>query len=75
MPTQGGSFTNHPGIIDYKGNSYFFYHNAAGGSGYHRSVCVEQFQYNPDGTIPRINMTKEGPPQIGTLRYRDGKMQ
>jgi len=29
MPTQGGSFTNHPGIIDYKGNSYFFYHNAA----------------------------------------------
>jgi arabinoxylan arabinofuranohydrolase len=24
MPTQGPSFTNHPGIIDYKGNSYFF---------------------------------------------------
>jgi len=69
MPTQGSSFTNHPGVIDYKGNSYFFYHNGAlpGGGGYHRSVCVEQFQYNPDGTIPKINMTKEGPAQIGTL--------
>ncbi|ODM27046.1 carbohydrate-binding protein [Clostridium sp. Bc-iso-3] len=69
MPTQGGSFTNHPGIIDYKGKSYFFYHNAAlpGGGGFHRSVCVEQFEYNPDGTIPKINMTKEGPAQIGTL--------
>jgi len=68
MPTQGGSFTNHPGIIDYKGNSYFFYHNAAlRGKRLPPSVCVEQFQYNPDGTIPRINMTKEGPPQIGTL--------
>lgn len=29
MPTQGGSFTNHPGIIDFKGRSYFFYHNGA----------------------------------------------
>jgi len=69
MPTQGSSFTNHPGVIDYKGNSYFFYHNGAlpGGGGFHRSVCVEQFQYNPDGTIPKINMTKEGPAQIGTL--------
>jgi hypothetical protein len=69
MPTQGSSFTNHPGTIDYKGNSYFFYHNGAlpGGGGYHRSVCVEQFEYNPDGTIPKINMTKEGATQIGTL--------
>ena len=26
MPQQGGSFTNHPGIADYKGNSYFRYY-------------------------------------------------
>lgn len=27
MPLQDtGSFTNHCGVIDYKGNSYFFYH-------------------------------------------------
>lgn len=62
MPLQGGSFTNHQGIIDYKGNSYFFYHNGAlpGGGGFTRSVCVEQFKYNADGTFPRINMTANG---------------
>jgi arabinoxylan arabinofuranohydrolase len=69
MPTEGRSFTNHPGIVDYKNSSYFFYHNGAlpGGSGYTRSVCVERFTYNPDGTIPRIPMTTAGAPQIGTL--------
>lgn len=69
MPTQGKSFTNHEGIIDYKNNSYFFYHNGAlpGGSGYQRSVCVERFVYNSDGTIPTIEMTTTGPPQLGTF--------
>ncbi|GAB1320955.1 CBM6 domain-containing protein [Madurella fahalii] len=69
MPTQGRSFTNHPGIIDYKNSSYFFYHNGAlpGGSGYTRSVAVERFTYNPDGTIPRLTMTETGAPQVGTL--------
>lgn len=69
MPTQGSSFTNHPGVVDYKGNSYFFYHNGAlpNGGGYHRSVCVEQFNYNADGTFPTINMTTTGPAQIGNL--------
>lgn len=62
MPLEGGSNTNHPGIIDYKGNSYFFYHNDGlpGGHSYNRSVCVEQFEYNSDGTIPQMKMTKEG---------------
>jgi len=62
MPRQGGSFTNHEGIIDYKGKSYFFYHSGAlpGGGGFTRSVCVEEFKYNADGTIPIFNMTKEG---------------
>ncbi|WP_437760819.1 glycoside hydrolase family 43 protein [Sorangium sp. So ce1389] len=69
MPTEGGSFTNHPGIIDYKDKSYFFYHNGAlpGGDGYHRSVAVEEFTYNADGTIPTITMTEAGPPGVGTL--------
>ncbi|MFG1694702.1 glycoside hydrolase family 43 protein [Nonomuraea sp. NPDC049309] len=69
MPTQGSSFTNHPGVIDYRGGSYFFYHNGAlpGGGGFTRSVAVEQFTYNADGTFPTINMTTAGPPQIGTL--------
>lgn len=69
MPTEGKSFTNHPGVIDYKGKSYFFYHNGAlpGGGGFTRSVCVEEFVYNPDGTFPTIKMSKEGVKPVGTL--------
>jgi beta-xylosidase len=69
MPTQGSSFTNHPGIVDFNGGSYFFYHNGAlpGGGGFTRSVAVEKFSYNADGTIPTINMTTTGAPQVGTL--------
>ncbi|WP_433605528.1 family 43 glycosylhydrolase [Dactylosporangium sp. CA-139114] len=69
MPTQGASFTNHPGVIDFNGGSYFFYHNGAlpGGGGYTRSVAVEKFSYNADGTIPTMNMTTTGAPQVGTL--------
>lgn len=56
------SFTTHPGIIDYKGQSYFFYHNGSlptGGS-YRRSICVDYMYYNPDGTIQKIVQTSEG---------------
>ncbi|MEU5262129.1 glycoside hydrolase family 43 protein [Amycolatopsis sp. NPDC021455] len=69
MPTQGSSFTNHPGIVDFKGSSYFFYHNGAlpGGGGYTRSVAVEKFAYNADGSIPTITMTTAGPPPADTL--------
>jgi hypothetical protein len=73
MPSQGASWTNHPGVIDYKGNSYFFYHNGAlpGGGNYHRSVCVEPFKYNADGSFPTINMTKTGASQVGHLNPYD----
>ncbi|MFC3490918.1 family 43 glycosylhydrolase [Glycomyces rhizosphaerae] len=69
MPAQGNAFTNHAGVIDFKGNSYFFYHNGAlpGGGGFTRSVAVEQFTYNADGTIPQMNMTTAGAPQVGAL--------
>lgn len=69
MPAQGGSFTNHPGIIDFKGHSYFVYHNGAleGGGGFTRSVAIEEFSYNVDGTFPSINMTSSGVAPIGTL--------
>ena len=69
MPTQGGSFTNHAGIVDFAGNSYFFYHNGAlpGGGGFTRSIAVERFSYNADGTIPTINMTTGGPPAVANL--------
>jgi arabinoxylan arabinofuranohydrolase len=69
MPTQGNSFTDHPGVVDYKGKTYLFYHNGAlpGGGGFHRSVCVDELKFNPDGSVVQMNMTKEGVPAVATL--------
>ncbi len=57
-----GAFTNHPGLIDYKGKSYLFYHDAAlpGGDGFKRSVCIDPIHFNADGSIPLVKPTKEG---------------
>jgi arabinoxylan arabinofuranohydrolase len=65
----GSSFTNHPGIAEFKGKSYFFYHNGAlpGGGGYKRSVCVEEFTYGANGSIPTIKMTTTGPAPVANL--------
>ena len=74
MPHQDtNSFTNHCGVIDYKGNSYFFYHTGKlpGGGGFGRSSAVEQFAYNPDGTFPIINATDKGVSPVGVFNpYR-----
>ena len=61
-PRQRGLGTNHPAVIDYKGNSYLFYHTAAlpGGGDKRRCVCVEPFLYNEDGSIPKINCSNAG---------------
>jgi beta-xylosidase len=58
----GNCETNRPATLDFKGKSYFFYHNGSlpkGGS-HHRSVCIDQLHYNPDGTMKRVVMTSEG---------------
>src|SRR5699024_967360 len=57
-----GSFTNHPGVVDFRGKTYLFYHNAAlpDGSGFNRSVCVQELPFNNDGSIPQITEEKEG---------------
>lgn len=64
-----GSFTNHPGVVDFKGHSYLFYHTGKlpGGSGWHRSVAVEEFTYNEDGTIPEVPFTNDGVDAIDFL--------
>lgn len=69
MPTQGGAFTNHPGVIDFKGKSYFFYHNAAlpGGTGFTRSVSVEELKFNKDGSIVQMNMTEGIKQSLSTI--------
>jgi beta-xylosidase len=56
------STTTHPGIIDYHGKTYFFYHNGSlpSGGDYRRAVCVEYMTYSTDGTIRKVEQTTEG---------------
>ena len=63
------SFTNHSGVADYKGHSYFFYHTGKlpQGGGFGRSVAVEEFKYNADGSFPTIMPTDEGVKPVGTF--------
>ena len=63
------SFTNHCGVADFKGHSYFFYHTGKlpGGGGFGRSVAVEEFKYNADGSFPTILPTDEGVKPIATF--------
>ena len=68
VPPDHRSSGNHPGIIDYKGKSYVF------GFSYRlnflqtdqqherRSICVEEFKYNLDGTIPEQSWWDDAPP-------------
>ena len=60
MAAGGGSFTIHPGVIDFRGKTYYFYHNGKlpGGGGFNRSVCVEELKFNKDGSIPEVKMTE-----------------
>ncbi len=65
---------NHPGIIDYKGNSYVFGFNYAvnfATTNTHRerrSICVEKMIYNQDGTIQKVPWwSQTGVSQIGRL--------
>lgn len=74
MKTQGKSFTNHVGIIDFKGRSFMFYHNGAleDGGGYHRSIAIEEFEYGDDGSIPQFDMTDDGVTEpVGNLNPYD----
>lgn len=68
---RGATFTNHSGVIDFKGRSFFFYHNGRlpGGGGYTRSTAVEEFTYNPDGTIPFMDMSDLG--VVNPIHYLD----
>ena len=65
---------NHPGIIDYKGNSYVFGFNYSIGQKTmskhyeRRSICVENLTYNEDGTIQKLPFwSTTGVKQLGTI--------
>jgi len=64
---QGNSYTIHPAVLDFKGQTYLFYHNAAlrvtqedgtvweGATG-RRSLCVDYLYFNDDGTIQFVDV-------------------
>jgi hypothetical protein len=60
------SFTIHPGVVDFKGHTYLFYHNGKldrdgqTGQSLRRSVCVDELFFNEDGTIKEVVQTKAG---------------
>lgn len=74
MDPNSVSSGNHPGIVDFMGNSYVFGFNYALNAALtsthreRRSICVEKFAYNSDGTIPKLPFwSTTGAPQIGHL--------
>ena len=58
----GNCETNRPGIIEFAGDWYFFYHTGVlpGGGSHRRSVCVDRLTYDADGRMNRVHMTTEG---------------
>jgi len=58
LPTKP-AFTNHPALVDFKGRSFLFYHNAGlpGGGGFTRSVCVDEAFFGADGSLQRVEQT------------------
>lgn len=50
------SETNHQGIVEFKGDWYFVYHNSQlpGGGVYRRSVCIDKMEYDAKGRIKPV---------------------
>lgn len=53
MPPTATSNTNHPSVIDFNGKTYFIYHNGMlpNGSGYRRSICIQELSFDEDGNV------------------------
>lgn len=56
------SNTNHMAVFDFKGKTYFVYHNGSlpGGNGYRRSACITELHFNEDGSIDYFEETTAG---------------
>jgi len=58
----GNCATNRPGIVEFAGEWFFFYHNGVlpGGGSHRRSVCADRLTYDAEGRMDRVRMTTEG---------------
>lgn len=63
MPPTATANTNHMAVFDFKGKTYFVYHNGSqpGGNGYRRIPCMTEIHFNTDGSIQEIPETASGP--------------
>lgn len=62
MQLAGNCNTNHQSIIEFKGKTYYIYHDGGllSGGSFRRSVCIDYLHYNDDGTIRPVVPTMEG---------------
>lgn len=62
MPPTATSNTNHMAVFDFKGKTYFIYHNGSvrGGSGFRRTACITEMHFNKDGSVQEIPETAIG---------------
>jgi hypothetical protein len=61
-----GCDTSHGSVIDFKGRYYFVYHTQdLSGNGTNRTVCIDEFDFNPDGTIKPFAKTFDSVKQNG----------
>lgn len=51
---------NHGSIIEINGKWYIFYHRHTNGTNFSRQGCIEQIEFQEDGTIPQVEMTSCG---------------
>lgn len=62
MPPAATSNTNHMAVFDFKGKTYFVYHNGMlpGGSGFRRVANITELHFDKDGNVEEIPETTVG---------------
>ncbi len=62
MTPTATSNTNHMAVFDFKGKTYFVYHNGSlpGRSGFRRVACVTELHFNADGSVKPMEETATG---------------
>ncbi len=62
MAVGASSNTNHPAVIDFKGQTYIFYHTGAqpNGGGYLRSVCIDRLYFDENGGVAQLEESSTG---------------
>ncbi|SKC05497.1 Alpha-L-arabinofuranosidase B (ABFB) domain-containing protein [Lachnospiraceae bacterium] len=62
MEPTATSNTNHMAVIDFKGKTYFVYHNGSlpWGSGFRRVVCIQELHFDKDGKIEYLQENSIG---------------